>query len=91
MYHNNIIDRLANIFINTSDVAKVWNIVKQVKAKSSNNDKILDKVSAVEETAKIATSESVFENMPMEHLKTAAEMFVYLNIKVTTKSGTKLR
>ena len=60
MYHN--IDRLANIFMNTSDVDKVWNIVKQVKARRSDG-KILTKVRAVEKRLKIETSEDVFENM----------------------------
>ena len=78
MYHN--IDRLANIFMDTSDVDNVWNIVKQVAAQK-HNDEILTKVTAVEEKVKIETSESVFENMSRQHLKTASEMFLYLKVK----------
>ena len=87
MFHN--INRLANILMHTSK-DKVWNIVKQVKTQMYDYG-TLAKVGAVEKKVKIETSESVSENMPRKHLKTAAEMFVYLNIKVTTKSGTKLR
>ena len=79
MYHN--IDRLANIFMNTSDVDKVWNIVKLVKARRSDG-KILTKVKAVEKKLKIETSKYVFENMSRKHLKTASEMFFYLDVKM---------
>ena len=81
MYHN--IDRLANIFMNTSEseVDKVWNIVKQVKAQRSD-DKILTKVRAVEKKLKIETSEYVLENMSRKNLKTASEMFFYLDVKM---------
>ena len=79
MYHT--VDRLANIFMNTSDVDKVWNIVKQVKAQRSN-DEILTKVRAVEKKLKIKKSEYVFENMSRKHLKTASEMFLYLDGKM---------
>ena len=84
MYHN--IDRLANIFINTSDVDRVWNIVKQVKAQRSY-DPMSTKVRAVEEKVKIKTSESVSENMPRQHLNSASEMFLYLYLSVDSTTA----
>ena len=60
---------------------KLWNIVKQVKALRTD-DGFLDKVIAVQEKLNIETSESLFENMPRQHLKTASEMFFYLDVKM---------
>ena len=80
MYLYHTIDRLANILMHTSE-DKLWNIVKQVKALRPD-DGFLDKVIAVQEKLNIETSESLFENMPRQHLKTASEMFLYLDVKM---------
>ena len=85
--------RLANILLLSNlGVDKIWNTVTKIKLATSledsgscGNDCLfsdtvkLTQVKAVEKELKIKPSEVTFKNMTRDDLKTAAEMFVYLN------------
>ena len=66
---------------------KTWNVVKYIKTQWPDY-RIEDKVRKVQEKLKIlnkySDSVTVSKNVLKKHLKTAAEMFIYLSVEVST-------
>ena len=83
--------RFANIFkLSNISVDKILSVVKAVKSETyidlscytnllSEESKLLQ-VKKVEEKLQQESSDQIIKNMTSEDLKTAAEMFIYLNM-----------
>ena len=91
-YWNKYIFRFANTFqLNSISVDNIQNVVKTVRAGTSldlncggnyilADDGPLDQVKAVEKMLQIESSEQINDTLTREELRTAGEMFLYLNL-----------
>ena len=91
-YWNKYFFRFANTFKHNSvSVDNIQNVVKTVRAGTSldlncggnyilADDGPLDQVKAVEQMLQIESSEQIYDTLTREDLRTAGEMFLYLNL-----------
>ena len=90
-YWNEYISRFANTFqLNSISVDNIQNVVKTVKSGTSlvlscydimlSDDIMVSQVKAVEQMLQIESSEQINDTLTREELRTAGEMFLYLNM-----------
>ena len=92
LHWNEYIFRFANTLqLNSVSVDNIQNVVKTVRAGTSldlncggnyilADDGPLDQVKAVEQMLQIESSEQIHDTLTREELRTAGEMFLYLNM-----------